>query len=341
MNNSNVIKLPKIIAVSKTFKIDKILPLIDYGHLDFGENKVQEAMDKWTEIKSKYPNTRLHMIGKLQTNKVKFAVKLFDYIHSIDSEKLAKKISEEQNVSVKCNTSLAETLINNKNKEITELEKIYKSKIEIIMGLVGKKAPKFSATAVINGGDFQEEFSLEQYVGKKKVVFFFYPMDFTFVCPTELLAFQEKLAEFEKRDVVVVGCSVDSHFSHWAWLNTPKDNGGIQGVEYPIVADFDKTISMNYGVLAGEYTWDEDGNWGFEGAPVAYRGLFLIDEEGVVRHELINDLPLGRNVGEALRVIDALAHNQKYGEVCPANWSEGDDAMTASSEGVADYLSKH
>ena len=209
------------------------------------------------------------------------------------------------------------------------------------MGLVGKKAPNFSATAVVNGGDFQENFSLEQYIGKKKVVLFFYPMDFTFVCPTELLAFQEKLAEFEKRGVAVVGCSVDSHFSHWAWLNTPKDKGGIQSVTYPLVADFAKTISMNYGVLAGEYTWDEDGSWGFEGAPVAYRGLFLIDEEGTVRHELINDLPLGRNVNEALRVIDALAHNQKFGEVCPANWNEGDDAMTASSDGVADYLSKH
>ena len=209
------------------------------------------------------------------------------------------------------------------------------------MGLVGKKAPNFSATAVVNGNDFQENFSLEQFIGKKKVVLFFYPMDFTFVCPTELLAFQEKLAEFEKRGVAVVGCSVDSHFSHWAWLNTPKDKGGIQSVTYPLVADFSKTISMNYGVWAGEYTWDEEGSWAFEGAPVAYRGLFLIDEEGTVRHELINDLPLGRNVNEALRVIDALAHNQKHGEVCPANWNEGDDAMTASSDGVADYLSKH
>ncbi|MCD8528415.1 MAG: peroxiredoxin [Chitinophagales bacterium] len=189
--------------------------------------------------------------------------------------------------------------------------------------------------------DFEDNFSLEKYLGKKKVVFFFYPMDFTFVCPTEILAFQEKMAEFEKRGVAVVGCSVDSHFSHWAWLNTPKDKGGIQSVKYPLVADFTKTISMNYGVLAGEYDWDEDGNWSFKGAPVAYRGLFLIDEDGVVRHELINDLPLGRNVNEALRVIDALAHNQKYGEVCPANWNEGDDAMKANAEGVADYLSKH
>lgn len=209
------------------------------------------------------------------------------------------------------------------------------------MSLVGKKAPLFNTNAVVDGGDFEENFSLEQYLGKKKVVFFFYPMDFTFVCPTEILAFQEKIEEFEKRGAVVVGCSVDSHFSHWAWLNTPKDNGGIQGVKYPIVADFDKTISMNYGVLAGEYTFDDDGNWLFEGAPVAFRGLFIIDEEGTVRHELINDLPLGRNVNEAVRVLDALNHHQKYGEVCPANWNEGDDAMTASSDGVADYLSKH
>lgn len=209
------------------------------------------------------------------------------------------------------------------------------------MGLVGKKAPVFSATAVVNGGDFEENFSLEKYLGKKKVVFFFYPLDFTFVCPTEILAFQEKIEEFEKRGAVVVGCSVYSHFSHWAWLNTPKDKGGIQGVKYPIVADLTKTIAMNYGVLAGEYTFDEEGAWVFEGAPIAYRGLFLIDEEGVVRHELINDLPLGRNVNEALRVIDALNHNQKFGEVCPANWSEGEDAMTASADGVASYLASH
>jgi peroxiredoxin 2/4 len=209
------------------------------------------------------------------------------------------------------------------------------------MGLVGKKAPIFNATAVVNGGDFEENFSLEKYLGKKKVIFFFYPLDFTFVCPTEILAFQEKIEEFEKRGAVVVGCSVDSHFSHWAWLNTPKDKGGIQGVQYPLVADLTKTIAMNYGVLAGEYTFDEEGAWVFEGGPVAFRGLFLIDEEGVVRHELINDLPLGRNVNEALRVIDALNHHQKFGEVCPANWSEGEDAMTASADGVASYLASH
>ena len=209
------------------------------------------------------------------------------------------------------------------------------------MVLVGKKAPVFKADAVVNGGEFVENFSLEQFIGKKHVVFFFYPLDFTFVCPTELLAFQEKLAEFEKRNTAVVGCSVDSQFSHWAWLNTEKKNGGIKSVTYPIVADLSKTISENYGVLAGEYDIDEEGKSIFVGEPVAYRGLFLIDKKGVVRHQLVNDLPLGRNVDEALRMVDALSHFEEYGEVCPANWQEGKEAMKASSEGVADYLSKH
>jgi len=207
--------------------------------------------------------------------------------------------------------------------------------------LVGKKAPAFKANAVINGKEIVENFSLEQFIGEKYVVFFFYPLDFTFVCPTELLAFQEKFAEFAKRNTAVVGCSVDSEFSHWAWLNTEKNHGGIKGVTYPIVADLSKTIAENYGVLAGEYDIDEDGKSIFVGAPVAYRGLFLIDKKGVVRHQLINDLPLGRNVDEALRMVDALSHFEEYGEVCPANWSEGKDAMKASSDGVADYLSKH
>ncbi len=207
--------------------------------------------------------------------------------------------------------------------------------------LVGKKAPAFKANAVINGKEIVENYSLEQFVGKKYVVFFFYPLDFTFVCPTELLAFQEKLAEFEKRNTAVVGCSVDSEFSHWAWLNTEKKHGGIKSVTYPIVSDMTKTISENYGVLAGEYDIDEDGKSIFVGAPVAYRGLFLIDKNGVVRHQLVNDLPLGRNVDEALRMVDALAHFEEYGEVCPANWVEGKEAMKASADGVADYLSKH
>lgn len=207
--------------------------------------------------------------------------------------------------------------------------------------LVGKKAPVFSAKAVVNGNDIVEDFSLEQYKGKKDVVFFFYPLDFTFVCPTELLAFQEKLAEFEKRNVAVVACSVDSEFSHWAWLNTEKNKGGIKGVKYPVVADLSKTISESYGVLAGEYDLDEQGNSVFNGAPVAYRGLFLIDKEGTVRHSVINDLPLGRNVDEAIRMVDALHHFEKHGEVCPANWSEGKEGMNATAEGVADYLSKN
>tara|TARA_B110000914_G_C15493762_1_gene462094 strand:- start:396 stop:1022 length:627 start_codon:yes stop_codon:yes gene_type:complete len=208
------------------------------------------------------------------------------------------------------------------------------------MSLVGKKAPEFKAAAVVNGGEFVDGFSLEQYKGKK-VVLFFYPLDFTFVCPTELLAFQEMSAEFEKRNTVVVGCSVDSDHTHWAWLNTDKNDGGIKGVKYPLVADLSKSIAMNFGVLAGEYDFDEEGNWAFEGAPVAYRGTFLIDEEGIVQHESINNLGLGRNVSETLRLVDALSHLQEHGEVCPANWNKGDVAMNATHDGVADYLSKH
>ncbi|MDO4695404.1 peroxiredoxin [Porphyromonas sp.] len=206
--------------------------------------------------------------------------------------------------------------------------------------LVGKKAPAFSATAV-KGSEFIENFSLEQFIGKKYVVFFFYPMDFTFVCPTELHAFQEKLAEFEKRDVQLVGCSVDSHFSHFAWLNQDRKQGGIKGVQYPIVSDFSKTISANYGVLASEEEYDEEGNLVCIGNPVSYRGLFLIDKQGVIRHLLINDLPLGRSVDEAIRMVDALRHFDEFGEVCPANWSQGKDAMQGTHESVSDYLSNH
>jgi peroxiredoxin (alkyl hydroperoxide reductase subunit C) len=207
--------------------------------------------------------------------------------------------------------------------------------------LVGKKAPSFEAEAVVNGGEFVEKFSLQQFIGKKYVVFFFYPLDFTFVCPTELIAFQEKLAEFEKRNCVVVACSVDSKFSHWAWLNTEKKNGGIKGVTYPIVSDITKTISANYDVLAGEYFSSEDGNLGFDGGAVAFRGLFLIDKQGVVRHQVVNDLPLGRSVEEALRMVDALTFFEENGEVCPADWHKGDKGMKATAEGVASYLSKH
>jgi len=207
--------------------------------------------------------------------------------------------------------------------------------------LVGKKAPLFEADAVINGGEFVEKFSLEQYIGKKHVIFFFYPLDFTFVCPTEILAFQDKLEEFEKRNVAVVGCSVDSNFSHWAWLNTPKEKGGIQGVTYPLVSDLSKTISENYDVLAGEYDYDEDGNAIFNGTPVAYRGLFLIDKQGIVRHQVVNDLPLGRSIDEALRIVDAWQFYEEHGEVCPADWHPGEEAVKPTLDGIAEYLAKH
>jgi peroxiredoxin (alkyl hydroperoxide reductase subunit C) len=207
--------------------------------------------------------------------------------------------------------------------------------------LVGKKAPLFESTAVVNGGEIVDKFSLEQYIGKKHVVFFFYPLDFTFVCPTELLAFQEKMAEFEKRNVAVVGCSIDSQFSHWAWLNTEKKDGGIKGVKYPIVADLSKTIAENYDVLAGEYDYNDEGEMEFHGEAVAYRGLFLIDKQGIVRHQVINDLPLGRSVDETLRMVDALQFNEENGEVCPADWHLGDDAMVADAAGVAKYLGEH
>lgn len=206
------------------------------------------------------------------------------------------------------------------------------------MSLVGKKAPSFKAQAVINGGDIVADFSLDQYVGKKDVIFFFYPKDFTFVCPTELHAFQEKLAEFEKRNVAVVACSTDTEQSHWGWLQVPKAKGGIQGVKYPIVADTTKTISMNYDVLFGEYEVNEDDQLVANGPMIAFRGLFLIDKKGVIRHILINDLPLGRNVDEAIRMVDALQYNEENGEVCPANWTKGETALQASHEGIASYL---
>ncbi|RZT96471.1 peroxiredoxin (alkyl hydroperoxide reductase subunit C) [Ancylomarina subtilis] len=209
-----------------------------------------------------------------------------------------------------------------------------------MQSLIGKKAPAFTANAVLNGNQITEGFSLEQFVGKKEVVFFFYPLDFTFVCPTELIAFQDKLEEFEKRNVAVVGCSVDSEFSHFAWLNTERNKGGIKGVTYPLVADLSKTIAENFGVLASDYDYDEEGNAISTGAPVAYRGLFLIDKNGVVRHSVINDLPLGRSVDEAIRMVDALQHFEEFGEVCPANWNKGEKAMEATQESVSEYLSK-
>tara|TARA_A100001011_G_C14134827_1_gene767070 strand:- start:157 stop:762 length:606 start_codon:yes stop_codon:yes gene_type:complete len=192
------------------------------------------------------------------------------------------------------------------------------------MGLVGKKAANFKASAVIDGNKIVDDFQLESFNGKY-VVLFFYPLDFTFVCPTELHAFQEKLSEFKDRGAEVIGCSVDSKFSHFAWLNTPVEKGGIKGVTYPLVADINKTIATEYDVLV-------------EGEGIAYRGLFIIDPNGVVRHQLVNDLPLGRNVDEALRLIDAIQFYEENGEVCPANWSKGKKSMKANSEGLEEFF---
>lgn len=207
--------------------------------------------------------------------------------------------------------------------------------------LVGKKAPSFKATAVVNGGEMVENFSLDQYVGKKYVVFFFYPKDFTFVCPTELHAFQEKLKDFENRNCAVVACSTDTEESHWGWLQMDKKAGGIKGITYPIVADTTKTISLSYGTLFGDYDVNEAGDLIATGPMIAFRGLYLIDKEGVVRHQLINDLPLGRNVDETLRMVDALQFFEENGEVCPANWTKGSAGLKDTHAGVADYLSKH
>ncbi|NQZ56214.1 MAG: peroxiredoxin [Lentisphaeraceae bacterium] len=189
--------------------------------------------------------------------------------------------------------------------------------------LVGKAAPDFSEKAV-QGSEVIDGFTLSQFKGEKYVVLFFYPLDFTFVCPTELHAFNEKLAEFKAKNVEVVGVSTDSWFSHAAWLDTPKAKGGIQGVEYPIVSDFNKTISADYDVLLG--------------GGMALRGLFLIDKAGVVQHQVVNNLPLGRNVDEALRMVDALQFFEANGEVCPANWNTGDKAMKPTTDGLEEYF---
>lgn len=189
--------------------------------------------------------------------------------------------------------------------------------------LVGKSAPHFQAKAVINR-QIVPDFSLQSFLGKY-VVFFFYPLDFTFVCPTELLAFQEQLSAFEALNTQVIACSVDSHFTHDAWLNTPVSAGGISGVSYPLVSDLNKKIARDYGVLI-----EEDG--------IAYRGLFLIDRQGIVRHAVINDLPLGRSVDETLRTLKALQHVEKHGEVCPANWNQGKSSFKPTQEGLKTYV---
>ncbi len=190
---------------------------------------------------------------------------------------------------------------------------------------VTKEAPSFTAQAVMPDNSFQE-ISLSQYRGKY-VILFFYPLDFTFVCPSEIIAFDKALEQFEAKNCQVLGASVDSHFTHLAWKNTPRNQGGIGEIRYPLVADLNKQISIDYGVL-------------LEGG-IALRGLFLIDKEGVLRHAVINDLPIGRSVPEALRVLTALQHFEQHGDVCPANWQEGDEAMKPSAEGVAEYLGKH
>ena len=209
--------------------------------------------------------------------------------------------------------------------------------------LVTKPAPDFTAEAVM-GDNTIKEISLSDYRGKK-VVLFFYPLDFTFVCPTEIIAFDKKLAEFEKRNVQVLGCSVDSKWAHLAWKNTDINNGGIGNVKYPLLQDLDKSIARDYDVLVGAteaYVETEDSaeNTSVGGA-VALRGSFLIDEDGVVRHAVLNDLPLGRNIDEMLRMVDALTHHQKHGEVCPAGWKDGENAMAESPEGVASYLTEN
>jgi peroxiredoxin 2/4 len=191
--------------------------------------------------------------------------------------------------------------------------------------LVTRPAPDFTAQAVLPDNTFAE-LRLSQFRGKY-VVLFFYPLDFTFVCPSEIIAFDKKLGAFRERNCEVIGVSVDSHFSHWAWKNTPREKGGIGNVQFAMVADLTKKIAADYGVL-------------LEGG-VALRGLFLIDREGVVRHAVVNDLPLGRNVDEALRMVDALHHFEKHGEVCPANWRQGEEAMKPSADGVAKYLARH
>ena len=193
------------------------------------------------------------------------------------------------------------------------------------MSLVTKQAPEFEAETVMPNNSF-EKVSLSSFRGQYVLVFF-YPLDFTFVCPSEILAFNRQVNDFKTKNCAVLGISVDSVYTHLAWKNTPVDQGGIGPIQFPLVSDISKSISEDYGVLL------EDG--------ISLRGLFLIDKDGVIRHELVNDLPLGRNVDEALRVIDALQFFEEHGDVCPANWRPGDEAMKPTAEGVADYLSKH
>ncbi len=212
------------------------------------------------------------------------------------------------------------------------------------MSLVGKKFPNITVDAISFMGDNLRINVLEEAVNnKKKVVLFWYPKDFTFVCPTELHAFQAALQEFEKRNTMVIGASCDTNEVHFAWLNTAKNNGGIEGVTYPLLADTTRNLSSALGILdieAGEYNDDTDTVL-LEGSNVTYRATYLIDEEGKIFHESVNDMPLGRNVNEYLRLIDAYTHVQTKGEVCPANWEEGKDAMNADRNSTAAYLASH
>lgn len=192
--------------------------------------------------------------------------------------------------------------------------------------LVTQQAPDFTATAVMADNSMKPDFKLSDYRGKY-VILFFYPLDFTFVCPSEILAFDKALPAFKAKNCEIIGVSIDSQFAHWAWKNTPVNQGGIGNIQYPLVADLDKNISRQYGVLLD--------------VGIALRGTFLIDRDGIVRHAVVNDLPLGRNTDEALRMVDALQFHEQHGDVCPANWEEGKAAMKPTAEGVADYLSKH
>ena len=194
--------------------------------------------------------------------------------------------------------------------------------------LVTKKAPDFTANAVLGNNEIIDNFNLYENFGEKGTVLFFYPLDFTFVCPSEIIAFDHRLDEFTSRGVNVIGCSVDSHFTHLAWKNTPVEKGGIGQVRYPLVADLTKQIARDYDVL-------------LEDAGVALRGSFLIDTDGTIRHAVINDLPLGRNIDEMLRMIDAMHFTNEHGEVCPAGWHKGQEGMKADPNGVAEYLAKH
>ncbi len=194
--------------------------------------------------------------------------------------------------------------------------------------LVGRPAPDFTAPAVLGDGTIVEEFNFNEARNGKYAVVFFYPLDFTFVCPSELIAFDHRYEEFQKRNVEVFGVSIDSHYTHNAWRNTPIEKGGIGPVKYPLIADMTHAICKAYDVET------PDG-------AVAYRGSFLIDREGIVRHQVVNDLPIGRNIDEMLRVVDALQFTEEHGEVCPAGWHKGEEGMKDTPEGVAEYLAKH